>query len=289
MADPKKPIVSIVTFLRQPMALDLDEVERAAECAYEVSFNNKQHQIRQMPNKPMFVVQMPAMALGVINSDRPYFADIGKAADALRDFAAKRAIQEHTVWLSVDLMGDPDAVDPADAYSTIGRLVAEFITPATLGIACTPSRKIVAYDPCFLQLLQSGNVMEVFKLGSVSPIVSTAPADPELGAATAEALRRLPEFLAAFANRRPAQGFGIKKKFVEGDSVEHMWVEITRIDGNTMSGRLSNKPGTIRHLSLGDPVTLNTHEIEDWMYTDGQRNVGGFQIPILQRRGKRGP
>ena len=286
MAKNDEPIFSIVMLLSNPYDLTLDEVERAAECAFEVLFNGE-NRIIHVPNSPMFVVRMPAMTLGVINVDKPYFTDIAQAADATRDVAAKMAIQQHRAWLSVDIMGDPSRVDRTEGYSAIGQLLAEFVQDGTLALVCTQTGQIVGYDACFRQLLQSGNALEVFKLGSVDRVIDTPADDPELASATKEALRRWPEFLQAFANRTPQQGFGVKKKFIEGDEVEHMWVEVLSIDGERLHGRLSNEPRSIRLMALGDPVSLKAGEIEDWLYTEGQRMVGGFQVSVLEKRKKR--
>ncbi|HUO09095.1 MAG TPA: DUF2314 domain-containing protein [Phycisphaerae bacterium] len=281
------PVVSIVMLLEHPRVLVLDEVERAAECAFEVLFNRGDHRIIPIPDKPCFAVQLPDMTLGVIFDDRPYFKNKAEAMDSTSEFAVKQAIQDHCGWISVDLMGDPSQQDTDAAYVAIGQLTAELADPDPLALVSTPTGKIVDYDRCFLKLLRTGNAQEVFKLGSPDRIIGTKPDDPELAAAADEARRRFPEFLAAFAKRQKGQGFGIKKAFNEAGKVEHMWIEPSEFDGTLIRGRLANTPRSILTLSLGDPVTATPDEIEDWIYTDNGRTFGGFQVAILQNRDRK--
>ncbi len=280
----QESIISIVMLLERPRILDTDEVERAAEAAFELLFNDDTHKIIKVPNKPLHAIRLNNITLGVVCSDKAYFADSTKIANAASTYLARDVILKHTAWISVDFMGRHSNASPDEAFTAIGRMLGELIADDTLAFIRTPDGKIVPYDPCFRKLLQTGNAQEMFKLGPADPIVKAKPDDRDLLAAADEARRRLPEFLAAFASRRPDQHFGVKKMFTDGNLVEHMWIQLTHVRGTTLYGTLNNTPGTIRSLKERQPVSATAEEIEDWVYTDGKRTVGGFQIAVFQKR-----
>src|SRR5688572_267015 len=50
--------------------------------------------------------------------------------------------------------------------------------------------------------------------------------DPRFKAAEAEAMRRWPEFVAAFNKQEPNVAYAVKAKFTDGDASEWMWVQV---------------------------------------------------------------
>jgi uncharacterized protein YegJ (DUF2314 family) len=54
----------------------------------------------------------------------------------------------------------------------------------------------------------------------------------------------------------------VKARFVEkpadpeGPSSELMWVQVTRVSGNSITGRLDNKPAYYRSIRYGDSITF---------------------------------
>ena len=134
-----------------------------------------------------------------------------------------------------------------------------------------------------------GGVLRYNRLHSPSvspngvPMVQAKVDDPRLAAATAEARRRWPEFVAAFQHPNGKNAFAVKHAFpLKRGSVEHMWVEVTSINGNQVQGKLLDQPYGDIGLKEGDPVTLTPDQIEDWIYMDKDRAVGDFSHPVLQ-------
>jgi uncharacterized protein YegJ (DUF2314 family) len=107
--------------------------------------------------------------------------------------------------------------------------------------------------------------------------------DPRLAAATAEAKRRWPEFVAAYKNRLGKSAFVVKHAFAPKDGgVEHMWMAVTGVGDNQVTGLLIDQAyGDIGHKE-GDAITLAPGEIEDWGYTENGRRIGGFSQPVLE-------
>jgi uncharacterized protein YegJ (DUF2314 family) len=63
-----------------------------------------------------------------------------------------------------------------------------------------------------------------------------------------------------------------------------MWVEVLRIDGAQVQGRLANEPRGVPNLKMGDPDTVSIDELNDWLYIDGRNRFGGFTAAVLRRR-----
>ena len=115
------------------------------------------------------------------------------------------------------------------------------------------------------------------------PMVQAKDSDPRIVAATAEARRRWPEFVTAFEHPGARKGFAVKHAFPTRDgSKEHMWVNLTAIQGNQIKGTLDDQPLGDIGLKENDPVTLTLADVEDWVYTDGGRLVGGFSVAALE-------
>lgn len=116
--------------------------------------------------------------------------------------------------------------------------------------------------------------------------------DPELNAAMKEARRRLSEFQDALEkdSRRkipvmdsPLVKCGFKSP-VTG-TIEHMWIEDVRFEGERVVGRLANEPDNIPGLTQGRWVSMPLDDISDWVYREGDRTIGGFTIAVMQQRG----
>ena len=72
--------------------------------------------------------------------------------------------------------------------------------------------------------------------------------------------------------------FAVKKPFVEGDKVEHIWLKDVSFDGKLFHGKVDNAPVDIKGVRLGQEVSVSPNEISDWMYVQDGRLVGGYTI-----------
>jgi uncharacterized protein YegJ (DUF2314 family) len=105
-----------------------------------------------------------------------------------------------------------------------------------------------------------------------------------MDAAVAEARSRWPEFLAAYEARTgdPDDVFIAKFPFGQDPHVEHMWISVESIAGDTVSGRMENKPMFQPGLKEGDQVTGSVAKLSDWLYASEKGAEGGFTQRVLQ-------
>lgn len=108
--------------------------------------------------------------------------------------------------------------------------------------------------------------------------------DEAMHQAVHEAQRTLGTFMAALAAPKPGQtGFAVKKRCIEGDQCEHIWLAEVRLNGGVLRGKVDNNPVDTKSLRLGKKVTVRPEEISDWMYVENGRLVGGYTVRAYYR------
>lgn len=189
------------------------------------------------------------------------------------DFDA--AYRQHKGWIAIDLISG-QAEEP---YRIIGQLAAELIPPDATLLFLPGFNMGRDPDPDLLEAMRHGEWLSRFEQAPAG-IIERAADDPALAAAAAEARQRFPEFAHAFQSRI-GTGHSAKFPFRDGDAVEHMWIDVTNIQGQTISGTLGNPPAQITSLAIGQPVSCALDDLEDWLYILNNDIVGGFSIHVL--------
>lgn len=99
--------------------------------------------------------------------------------------------------------------------------------------------------------------------------LSASAGDPEFIAnAAIKAKKHFPEFETAFETSKPGQHFSIKAPFEEGEEIEHLWLTVDGIVGETITGRIASEPELLDNVKEGDVRTVNVKDIDDFNYTD---------------------
>ena len=110
--------------------------------------------------------------------------------------------------------------------------------------------------------------------------------DEELTAIAKYARDTLPVFIRHML--RPAKGednFRVKYPFRanrgSGFSMEQLWLSDIMYKDGVYYGTVSNDPFYVDSLKKGDTIALNIEDITDWMYTSGEKIIGGRSIKYL--------
>jgi uncharacterized protein YegJ (DUF2314 family) len=123
-------------------------------------------------------------------------------------------------------------------------------------------------------------VAQELKKGNTEPEYFEVPNDhAAMHHAVIEARKTVGRFIIAL--KHPATGqqdFEVKKPFIQGNQVEHIWLSDVRFVGNRFQGQVDNQPRKIRGLKLGQLVSVNPNEISDWLYVDNGKLVGGYTV-----------
>ncbi|MGE3164750.1 MAG: DUF2314 domain-containing protein [Planctomycetota bacterium] len=230
---------------------------------------------------PRFMVQTPKARLLILNVDNPYVEDREKAAGKVYELRRREAIRTHEAWLSVDWYGDLPAGGEAEAYATIGKLAAALAGNDCLALFSPRENRLVPYSKGVVTKLRGKNPLDAFEDSEYPAVDGVDNEHPKLVAAQEEARRRVGELIEAFRKSGGKLECTVKAPFVEGDFTEQMWVTVTKIDSETIHGKLANEPVRIRKLELDDPVKLKLEEISDWMYFENGQMVGGFTVKAI--------
>jgi uncharacterized protein YegJ (DUF2314 family) len=122
---------------------------------------------------------------------------------------------------------------------------------------------------------------EIAKGGAGSTYYQVPSDHAAMRRAVHEARRTVKKFIVALRHPAPGQtDFEVKKPFIQGNEVEHIWLSDVQFVGNRFQGRVDNQPRKIRGLKLGQLVSVNPDEISDWLYVDNGRLVGGYTVRV---------
>ena len=113
------------------------------------------------------------------------------------------------------------------------------------------------------------------------PLVMVEEQDPAMAQAFTKARAGLDTFLALM--QKAPEGlsdFAVKVGIRENDKEEFFWLTQVQADGLGFRGLISNKPGMVKGVTLGQQYAFARTQIVDWMYIDRQqrRMMGNYTL-----------
>ncbi len=76
----------------------------------------------------------------------------------------------------------------------------------------------------------------------------------------------------------------VKKKFIDKEKVEHMWVHVDSYKEGKFFGTLDNTPIDVKNIKNGDPVVVTMDEVEDWVIVSMKNDVFGIEAGLYSER-----
>jgi uncharacterized protein YegJ (DUF2314 family) len=132
--------------------------------------------------------------------------------------------------------------------------------------------------------LEAANVVsqELTQAGSPPGYFQVPRNDAAMQNAVIEARRTLWQFVRALKHPSPGQqDFEVKKVFVQGNQIEHIWISDVQIVGHhLLQGRVDNEPRKIKGVQMGQVVTVDPKDITDWLYLENGNLVGGYTVRV---------
>jgi len=109
--------------------------------------------------------------------------------------------------------------------------------------------------------------------------------DRQMDRAIENAQRTLGFFIAALkAKKNGDTVFEIKKGFIDGDKVEHLWIKRVIYDGKNFHGQIDNRPNEVNNVHLGQRVTVAPKAVTDWMFLKDGKLIGAYTTRVLYAR-----
>jgi uncharacterized protein YegJ (DUF2314 family) len=280
----KKPLVSIVLLLRQGRFLNDKAVARAASAAWGGQFNvgdPREHGNIVAGESPLFVIRANEDSYLVHNQNQPYFDD--PKSGEVHELRLRNAISEHHAWIAVDLLdADNKKKKTEDAYKKIGRVVAELSGPDCLAVLCPETGFVCLFDDSVEEKLRSDDPLKALQESDQIPVIAVPDGDPRMVAAVEEARKRWPEFVKAFGSRQPGQTFAVKAPISKGGHTEFIWLQVSEIEGEKISGKIDNDPVDL-DLRCGETVTVTLNDLNDWAFSEGEQTTGLFTLKVIQQ------
>jgi uncharacterized protein YegJ (DUF2314 family) len=109
--------------------------------------------------------------------------------------------------------------------------------------------------------------------------------DKVMDRAVTHAQKSLGFFIAALkAKKTGDSSFEVKKGFVDGDKVEHLWIDRLTWDGKNFRGRINNRPLDVKTVQMNETVIVAPRDVSDWMFVKGGKLMGGYTMRVLYKR-----
>ncbi len=233
-----------------------------------------------------YMVRIPQGLFAVLVSARPYIEDPKEFAKrSIRDKRLRTAVERHVAWISVDSMDEAAAPEASSrAYRVIGKILASMAGPDCLAVYCPELQRCNEFDPVLLETLAGESPLDLFDEPTFEPVIELADHHPKMVEAVREAVDRWPEFVASFRSCAPAdrEKHIAKAEFRESRKAEFMWVAVSEIAEDSVTGMLLNDPHELLEVHRGAIVTFSLDRLNDWIYPgrDGS-HVGGFTLDVL--------
>lgn len=129
-----------------------------------------------------------------------------------------------------------------------------------------------------------GAPLSVASSSATAQVVDFRSSDREMNHAIAEARKTLPDFIALYRSgtgERHAVKVAIP---YDGNAREHIWMDLTAIEGDVFVGRIANDPVYIDGLSNGDAYRAPSAMVSDWNYRSGGLMHGSYTTRVAMKK-----
>ena len=235
---------------------------------------------------PGFIIKTKDSQYMMIMSEEPYLKK--DAIDEVEELRLKTMLKEHAAWVSVDLLSGDQELSPAAKareWKRVASLAAELLNDKTVGVILPEPNVIVVKNDSTADQLRQKDPVTALRDSQDVAVVGADSDDPEMEKAVEDARKSWSDFVKAFeARAEGTDNFGVKFPFDAPENKEFMWVEVTSVDDEFVTGKLANDPVWVKDLKLGSKVKRKVSEIADWMYMKDGDIVGGYSVKVLLKR-----
>ncbi|MBM3794683.1 MAG: DUF2314 domain-containing protein [Acidobacteria bacterium] len=102
----------------------------------------------------------------------------------------------------------------------------------------------------------------------------------ELEVATARARQESRKFIGLMMERQ-GEDFVVKARIQDSNGTEHFWLENIRYVDGEFSGVISNEPGIVKNVRVGQSCKIKESDIEDWMFRRDGKIHGNYTMRPL--------
>ena len=283
--DEESPMLSLVLLQRSQKFLEDTVLAKVVEAAWGGSYSTDDEDGDGfvVGETPLFILKSDQGMYLLHNRDCPYWEDVPSVVQEVGELRLKKAIEDHSAWLSIDAVDTDKDIDEDECYRKLAELAVELADEDTLAIYQPQSGVTRAWSNELANSLISSAVSEALAVTVEVPVIPVADDDPAMARAISEAKRRWPEFQSAFKEKSEAcSKFSVKAKVTLGENTEHIWLEVIGLEPNFIHGKLANAPVALGDLQIGSQVEVHIDDMSDWCFMRGETLVGLFSRNVLE-------
>lgn len=202
-------------------------------------------------------------------------------ASLVRESRARKAVLEHTSYLTIECLVAPDEETWNRVLCNLGKILAECLDEEATLLWRTDTNATLLLTPTIREKMSAGDLSTAFQYYHGDEVISLHSEDPRLLATIEEAKSRWPEFVEAFHRINDPEKTFVKASLCEGDNVECVWFRVESIGESEVRAQLLSKPLDLKTAKKGDILTVPISNIQDWIYFDGNTEVGQFSSKVL--------
>ncbi len=138
------------------------------------------------------------------------------------------------------------------------------------------------------RMVSSVDEFELPFLGEEDDKLVLVPSDdPEMAEAVRIAQAHLFQFIIFFENAKPGDKASVKVRLEEDDTVEFVWMTVTKFTRDCFEGIIDNTPELVTTHQMGDTFKAHANYVNDWLFVREDDSVeGGFTVELLKDREK---
>jgi uncharacterized protein YegJ (DUF2314 family) len=271
---------SLVAFLAAERKLDQAELEQALGKEFGVSFAEP----KDGSDSENFVVVREDMAVVRVGDDM-LFLELDDARNPppadlenYQDLRIRRLLGDHRQLLRVMTQGPIGPAAESARRVACARVIAALWHDEVLGLSWHCDRRLIPSSVDVPKQLRSEDPVAATLGERVVPVL--VPPDEAVMQRAIEQARAT--WGQAVAQHR--QGGEVSAKFpfpTRTGNVEHIWINVQKIEGEQVHGVLANEPHDLGDWKLGTAVTAKVADLSDWLFLRDGEMVGGYTVKAL--------
>ena len=118
---------------------------------------------------------------------------------------------------------------------------------------------------------------------AAAQVVDFRSSDREMNRAVEQARKTLPDFIALYRSGK-GERHAVKVAIPYDRGREHIWMNLTAIEGDVFTGRIANDPVHLDGLNKGDSYRAGSAMISDWNYMSAGQMHGSYTTRVAIKK-----
>lgn len=120
-------------------------------------------------------------------------------------------------------------------------------------------------------------------LPAAAQVIDFRSSDREMNRAIEQARKTLPDFVALY-RAGTGERHSVKVAIPYDRGREHIWMNLTAVEGDVFVGRIANDPVNLDNLNRGDSYRAGSAMVSDWSYMSGGQMYGSYTTRVAIKK-----